>query len=70
MSLDEFTERFNRFLYRQHIRKLGPAEIKLAREWCITLIRREHPQLSDEEVERFYDNLLKVRVVQVEEWQG
>ena len=68
MSLDEFAERFNQFLYRQTIRKLTPSDIELAREWCLNLIRREHPDLTPEEVERFYDNLLKVRAVAVDEW--
>ena len=67
-SVTDFTERFNLFLYRQHIRKLGPAEIELARNWCLDLIRREHPRLTEEEVVRFYDNLINVKVTAVDEW--
>jgi len=68
MSLSAFTERFNTFLYRQHIRKLSPEEIELAREWSLNLIRKEHPQLSEEQVARFYENLINVRVSVVDEW--
>jgi len=67
-SLSAFAERFNLFLYRQNIRKLGPAEIALAREWSLDLIRREHPKLTEEQVERFYENLIHVEVTAVDEW--
>jgi hypothetical protein len=64
----DFTERFNKFLYRQHLRKLGPVEIDTAREWCLNLIRREYPHLSEEQRERFYQNLIHVQVTAVDEW--
>lgn len=67
-SVTDFTERFNLFLYRQHIRKLGPTEIETARQWCLSLIQREHPHLTGEEVERFYDNLVNVKFTAVDEW--
>jgi hypothetical protein len=68
MDLSDFTARFNHFLYRQSIRKLGKEEVQLARDWSIALIRREHPTLTDEQVERFYENLIHVQVVAVDEW--
>jgi hypothetical protein len=68
MSLSDFTERFNHFLYRQSIRKLTEAEITLAREWTLDFIRRGHPQLNEEQVNRFYENLLYVQVSTVDEW--
>lgn len=68
MSLTLFAERLNRLLYRQHIRKLTPAEIELARQWSLNLIRREHPELSEEQVQRFYDNLIHVKFSAVDEW--
>ena len=67
-ALTAFTEKFNLFLYRQNIRKLGPEEIELAREWSMNVIRREHPQLTEEQRERFYENLIHVQVVAVDEW--
>jgi len=67
-TLSDFTVRFNAFLYRQHIRRLSAAEIELAREWSMALIRREHPHLSSEEAEAFYENLIHVRVCAVDEW--
>lgn len=67
-SISEFTERFNAFLYRINIRKLSPGERALAKEWCVSLIRREHSHLNDEEVERFYENLITVRWTAVDEW--
>jgi hypothetical protein len=68
MSFSDFTDRFNHFLYRQSIRKLGEAEISLARDWSLTLIRREHPHLTEEQVQRFYENLLHIQVTAVDEW--
>jgi hypothetical protein len=67
-SFSAFTERFNLFLYRQNIRKLSGAEIELAREWSMTLIRKEHPDFTPEQVERFYENLINVRISAVDEW--
>ena len=64
----DFAERFNAFLYRQHIRKLGHVEIETAREWCLNFIRREHPHLDEEQRERFYQNLIHVQVTAVDEW--
>jgi hypothetical protein len=64
----DFASRFNRFLYRQNIRKLGQSGRETAKEWCLSLIRREYPHLSDEQVDRFYDNLIKVQYVVVDEW--
>ncbi len=60
--------RFNSFLYRQHIRRLTAEEIDLAREWSLDLIRREHKDMTNEQVELFYDNLLYVRIIAVDEW--
>ncbi len=63
-----FTERLNLFHYRRHLRKLGPTDIQTARNWCLSVIRREHPKWTDEEVERFYDSLIHVELVAVDEW--
>ena len=68
MNFSDFADRFNQFLYRQSIRKLTDAERELAREWSMAFIRREHPNLSDEQAERFYENLIHVRVRAVDEW--
>ena len=67
-SASDFADRFNLFLYRQHIRKLGPTERETAKEWCLALIRREHPHLTAEEVDHFYDNLIRVQYYAVDEW--
>jgi hypothetical protein len=68
MDSAAFTERFNLFLYRQHIRKLGDAEIALAREWAFDLIRREYPHFTEEQANRFYENLINIKIVAVDEW--
>ena len=67
-DLSDFTDRLNHFLYRQSIRKLGDSEIALARDWTLDFIRREHPNLTEEQVLRFYDNLLHVQINVVDEW--
>lgn len=68
-SVSEFTARFNAFLYHANIRRLGPSDRAMAKDWCVNLIRREHPKLTDEEVERFYENLITVRWTAVDEWE-
>lgn len=68
MDVAEFKGQLNRFLHRQNIRKLTPEERSLARDWCMDLIRREHPEWNEDQAERFYDNLLNVRFVAVDEW--
>jgi hypothetical protein len=68
MSFSALTERFNLFLYRQNIRGLSITEIELAREWSMNLIRKEHPDFTDEQAELFYENLIHVRVTAVDEW--
>ena len=67
-SLSDFTRRFNAFLYQANIRKLSASDRVVAKQWCVDLIRREHPKLTDEEVERFYENLINVRWAAVDEW--
>ncbi len=68
MNFSEFTDRFNHYLYRQSIRKLGAEEIAVARQWSIDFIRREHPHFTPEQTERFYENLIHVQVNAVDEW--
>jgi hypothetical protein len=66
--LSDFAGRFNQFLYRQQMRRLGKKEVDLARGWCLNIIRREYPHLSEEQRERFYENLIHVQVTAVDEW--
>jgi len=66
-QLPTFTERFNKFLYKRSIQKLG-ADIQIAREWCLDLIRREHPHLNEEQREQFYHNLITIQMRPVDEW--
>jgi hypothetical protein len=68
MQVSEIRERLNQFLHRQTVRKLTPAERAAARDWCLDLIRREHPEFDEQERERFYENLLNIRVIAVDGW--
>lgn len=68
MQVSEIRERLNQFLHRQNIRKLTAEERAMAREWCLDVIRREHPELDEDERELFYENLVRVRLVAVDEW--
>jgi hypothetical protein len=68
MNISSLADRFNQFLYRQSIRKLTDAERELARDWSMAFIRRTHPTLSEDQAERFYENLIHVRVTAVDEW--
>lgn len=67
-SVSDFADRFNLFLYQQHIRKLGPSEREVAKTWCMDMIRKEHPELTQEQMERFYENLVTVKWNAVDEW--
>ncbi len=60
--------RLNDLLYRRTIRRLTVAEIELARDWSLRVIRREHPDFSEAEVEDYYEKLLQVRVIATDEW--
>ena len=62
------TGRFNLILYRQKIRQLGPTGVQMAREWCLTVIRREHPHLTADEVDLFYEKLITIKWSAVDEW--
>jgi len=68
MNVSDFRGRLNLFLHRQTIRKLTKAEIALAQEWCMEVIRREHPEMSPDQAERYYENLIHIRVIAVDEW--
>jgi hypothetical protein len=68
MDVSDLRERLNRFLHLQNVRKLTPEERELAKQWCVEFIRREHPKLTDEQVEAFYENLLNLRITAVDEW--
>lgn len=68
MSLSHLAERLNEVLYRNYIRKLGPAEMELAEQWSKSIIRREYPHLTEEQRENFYDNLVRLNVTVVDEW--
>ncbi len=68
MQVADLRERLNQFLHRQNVRKLTPEERELARQWCLDLIRREHPAFTDEQVDTYYENLINVRIIAVDEW--
>jgi hypothetical protein len=68
MQVSDFRERLNQFLHRQNIRKLTPGEKALAREWCLDVIRREHPEFDEDQIHLFYENLIEVRLIAVDEW--
>jgi hypothetical protein len=68
MDVSDLRERLNQFLHRQNVRKLTPEEREMAKQWCIDVIRREHPKFTDEQVEAYYENLINVRVTAVDEW--
>jgi len=68
MQVSDLRARLNQFLHRQNVRKLTPQEREMARQWCLDFIRREHPEFDDDETDRFYENLINVRVIAVDEW--
>ena len=64
----DLAARLNRIIYDQQMRKLTPEEIETARLWSLSLIRREHPEWTEDEVDRFYYNLINVNITVVDQW--
>ncbi|NJK91318.1 MAG: hypothetical protein HC904_05485 [Blastochloris sp.] len=68
MNFLGLSERINTLLYHKQVEKLSRRDGELARTWTLQLIREAHPLWTEQEVERYYENLLKIRVVAVDQW--
>jgi hypothetical protein len=69
MDLRDLAERFNSFLYQKDFRRLSPQDLELAKKWTLQLIRDSNPKWTEEQVLDYYDRLLKIRVMAVDQWK-
>jgi hypothetical protein len=69
MDFRDLAERFNTFLYQKDFRRLSPQDLELAKKWTLQLIRDSNPQWTEEQVLDYYNRLLKIRVVAVDQWK-
>lgn len=65
---DKLAKNINRFLYRKETGRLTKAQLELAEKWALDMIRQHHPEWDEEQVRKYYDDLLKWRVTVVDEW--
>jgi hypothetical protein len=68
MTFAKVSEKLDSFLYRKIFQKLTPADRQSAQDWCLTIIRQGHPKWTEDEIKKYYDNLLNVKVIVVDEW--
>ncbi len=68
MNFLELPERINRLLYKKEVVKLGRRDMELATRWTMEMIRDRNPEWSEEQVRMYYDRLLNVRVIAVDQW--
>jgi hypothetical protein len=61
-------ERINKLLYHRQVGSMTRRESELATNWTLQLIRDGHPKWSEEQVKNYYDNLVNIRVVAVDQW--
>jgi hypothetical protein len=61
-------ERINKLLYGRELRRLSRNDASMAVAWTKELIRERNPHWNEDQVERYYVNLLKIRILAVDEW--
>lgn len=62
-DFESLGEKLDGFLYRRVFKELSPSDLDLAEKWTLAMIRRNHPDWDEEQVRKFYDSLLNIRVV-------
>lgn len=68
MNFLGLSEKLNAMLYRKDVGKLSRQERRMARDWTLTLIREHNPDWSEERVQQYYQDLIKIRVKTVDQW--
>ncbi len=70
MALFDFEslgQKLDTFLYRRVFTQLSASDLNLAEKWTLAMIRRNHPDWDEEKVRKYYDNLLKIKVIVCDE---
>ena len=68
MNFLRIPERLNKILYKRSIFQLRKKDLELAEKWTLDFIRDQHPHWSEKQVKRHFDNLLKIKVIAVDDW--
>jgi hypothetical protein len=61
-------QRINQLLYHRQLGSLTRREAELAERWTLQMIRDGHPKWDEEQVRAYYDHLLTIKVVAVDQW--
>ena len=70
MNFLKLPERVNSLLYRRQVRRLTKQDLESARAWTLQLIRDHNPRWSEERVQEYYDHLLDIRLVAIDQWSA
>lgn len=70
MGFFGFSERANTQLYRRQVGRLGKQDLELATRWTLQLIRDNNPRWTEDQVRAYYDRLLDIRVIAVDQWSA
>ncbi|MDZ4788972.1 MAG: hypothetical protein SH807_08525 [Blastochloris sp.] len=68
MNFMGLPERINKLLYHRQVGSLTQREAGLAKVWTLELIRDSHPKWTEQQIESYYNNLVNIRVVAVDQW--
>lgn len=62
------SEKLNTLLYRREMEKISSSDAQLAIDWTLEMIRSSHPHWDEARVQRYYENLLHLKVVAVDQF--
>jgi ribonucleotide reductase beta subunit family protein with ferritin-like domain len=63
-------ERVNTLLYRRQVKRLTKTDMESAKQWTLQLIRDRNPHWSEERIQDYYDHLLDIRLVAIDQWSA
>lgn len=66
----DLPERVNTLLYRRQVKRLTKKDLEAARIWTMQLIRDRNPGWSEAQVQDYYDHLLDIRLVAIDQWSA
>lgn len=70
MNFLQLPGRVNALLYRRQVRRLTKRELEAAQQWTMQLIRDRNPGWSEAQVQDYYDKLLDIRLVAIDQWSA
>jgi hypothetical protein len=61
VNLDRLAQKVDGFLYHRLMQNLSEGERSSAKSWCFQMIKRNNPQFTPEQIQKYYDSLDAVR---------